>query len=145
MQPIAHIVKVTVPDYLSNLPIPDSIGGWFRLGCKWKEREIINIISFNCLIYLFLFVSPFFIRFSPWLVFACAFRGSCRRHHLYVLQGVLPCSPRTLQRKGNPQLHYLTGLYSLLILAHFLSKDKKLAKFLFLQVLLKLVWLTPLK
>lgn len=34
MQPIAHLVKVTVPDYLSNLPIPDTVGGWFRLGFK---------------------------------------------------------------------------------------------------------------
>ncbi|XP_050296348.1 CDGSH iron-sulfur domain-containing protein 2 homolog [Anthonomus grandis grandis] len=34
MQPIAHLVKVTVPDYLANLPIPDSIGGWFKLGFK---------------------------------------------------------------------------------------------------------------
>ncbi|CAG9764377.1 unnamed protein product [Ceutorhynchus assimilis] len=34
MQPIAHLVKVTIPDYLGNLPIPDSIGGWFRLSFK---------------------------------------------------------------------------------------------------------------
>ncbi|ENN79983.1 CDGSH iron-sulfur domain-containing protein 2 homolog [Dendroctonus ponderosae] len=34
MQLIAHLVKVSVPDYLANLPIPDSIGGWFRLGFK---------------------------------------------------------------------------------------------------------------
>jgi len=34
MQPVAHLVKVTVPDYLANLPIPDSFGGWFRLGFK---------------------------------------------------------------------------------------------------------------
>lgn len=35
MQPFAHIVKVSVPNYLAGLPIPDSIGGWFRLGCKY--------------------------------------------------------------------------------------------------------------
>ncbi|EEZ97533.1 CDGSH iron-sulfur domain-containing protein 2 homolog [Tribolium castaneum] len=34
MQPVAHLVKVSLPDYLSNLPIPDSIGGWFRLGFR---------------------------------------------------------------------------------------------------------------
>ncbi|XP_011498081.1 PREDICTED: CDGSH iron-sulfur domain-containing protein 2 homolog [Ceratosolen solmsi marchali] len=34
MEPIAHLVKVSVPNYLSNLPIPDSIGGWFQLGVK---------------------------------------------------------------------------------------------------------------
>ncbi|XP_058791184.1 CDGSH iron-sulfur domain-containing protein 2 homolog [Phymastichus coffea] len=34
MEPVAHLVKVSVPNYLSNLPIPDTIGGWFRLGVK---------------------------------------------------------------------------------------------------------------
>lgn len=34
MQPFAGLVKVTIPNYLSSLPIPDSFGGWFKLGCK---------------------------------------------------------------------------------------------------------------
>ncbi|XP_014468266.1 PREDICTED: CDGSH iron-sulfur domain-containing protein 2 homolog [Dinoponera quadriceps] len=34
MEPIAHLVKVSVPNYLAGLPIPESIGGWFRLGVK---------------------------------------------------------------------------------------------------------------
>ncbi|CAB3377446.1 Hypothetical predicted protein [Cloeon dipterum] len=34
MEPISHLVKVSLPNYLSNLPLPDSIGGWFRLGFK---------------------------------------------------------------------------------------------------------------
>ncbi|XP_023015396.1 CDGSH iron sulfur domain 2 [Leptinotarsa decemlineata] len=34
MQPIAYVVKNAIPNYLSNLPIPDSVGGWFRLGFK---------------------------------------------------------------------------------------------------------------
>ncbi|XP_020288704.1 CDGSH iron-sulfur domain-containing protein 2 homolog [Pseudomyrmex gracilis] len=34
MEPIARLVKVSVPNYLAGLPIPDSIGGWFRLGVK---------------------------------------------------------------------------------------------------------------
>jgi len=34
MEPIAHLVKVSVPNYLSGLPIPESIGGWFHLGVK---------------------------------------------------------------------------------------------------------------
>ncbi|KYM81624.1 CDGSH iron-sulfur domain-containing protein 2 like protein [Atta colombica] len=34
MEPIAHLVKVSVPNYLAGLPIPDSIGGWFRLGVR---------------------------------------------------------------------------------------------------------------
>lgn len=32
MYPISTLVKESVPNYLKNLPIPDSIGGWFRLG-----------------------------------------------------------------------------------------------------------------
>nr|CAD7204630.1 unnamed protein product [Timema douglasi] len=34
MQPLSHVVKVSMPNYLSSLPIPDSIGGWFRLGFR---------------------------------------------------------------------------------------------------------------
>lgn len=35
MQPIAYLVKVAIPDYLAGLPIPDTVGGWFRLGCEY--------------------------------------------------------------------------------------------------------------
>nr|CAH7751203.1 unnamed protein product [Callosobruchus chinensis] len=34
MQPLAHLVKVSLPEYLAGLPIPDTVGGWFRLGIK---------------------------------------------------------------------------------------------------------------
>lgn len=34
MYPFSTLVKETVPNYLSGLPIPDTIGGWFRLGVK---------------------------------------------------------------------------------------------------------------
>ncbi|KAL7729378.1 hypothetical protein ACLKA6_008944 [Drosophila palustris] len=34
MEPISHLVKSTLPNYLSNLPIPDSFGGWFKLSFK---------------------------------------------------------------------------------------------------------------
>ncbi|CAH0552780.1 unnamed protein product [Brassicogethes aeneus] len=30
----ATLVKETVPNYLSSLPIPNSVGGWFHLGVK---------------------------------------------------------------------------------------------------------------
>lgn len=33
---MSSLVKVTLPNYLSNLPIPDSFTGWFRLGGKLK-------------------------------------------------------------------------------------------------------------
>uniref|UniRef100_A0A1B0GLK5 CDGSH iron-sulfur domain-containing protein 2 homologue n=1 Tax=Lutzomyia longipalpis TaxID=7200 RepID=A0A1B0GLK5_LUTLO len=31
---LSSLVKETLPNYLSNLPIPDTFGGWFRLGFK---------------------------------------------------------------------------------------------------------------
>ncbi|XP_050504617.1 CDGSH iron-sulfur domain-containing protein 2 homolog [Diabrotica virgifera virgifera] len=31
---LAYLVKEALPNYLSNLPIPDTIGGWFSLGLK---------------------------------------------------------------------------------------------------------------
>ncbi|KAH0560585.1 CDGSH iron-sulfur domain-containing protein 2 homolog [Cotesia glomerata] len=34
METISHVVKVSLPNYLSGLPIPDSVGGWFKLGFK---------------------------------------------------------------------------------------------------------------
>ena len=51
MMPIAHLVKVTLPNYLAGLPIPDSIGGWFRLGSK----KLSNIIIIYLIIYMYLF------------------------------------------------------------------------------------------
>ncbi|XP_015606517.1 CDGSH iron-sulfur domain-containing protein 2 homolog [Cephus cinctus] len=34
MELVSHLIKVSVPNYLAGLPIPDSIGGWFRLGVR---------------------------------------------------------------------------------------------------------------
>ncbi|EDW39063.1 GL13882 [Drosophila persimilis] len=34
MEPISHVVKSSLPNYLSSLPIPDSFGGWFKLSFK---------------------------------------------------------------------------------------------------------------
>ncbi|XP_066156639.1 CDGSH iron-sulfur domain-containing protein 2 homolog [Euwallacea fornicatus] len=31
---LGHLVKITIPEYLSGLPVPDSFGGWFRLGFR---------------------------------------------------------------------------------------------------------------
>lgn len=41
MQPVAGLVKTTIPNYLSNLPIPDTFTGWFKLSCKWFNLKII--------------------------------------------------------------------------------------------------------
>ena len=32
MEPIHNLICVHLPDYFRALPIPDSFGGWFRLG-----------------------------------------------------------------------------------------------------------------
>ena len=32
MEAISNLVRVSLPGYLSNLPIPTSFGGWFSLG-----------------------------------------------------------------------------------------------------------------
>ncbi|KOB67961.1 hypothetical protein OBRU01_18896 [Operophtera brumata] len=34
MHTVSNLVKVTIPSYLESLPIPDTLGGWFRLGVK---------------------------------------------------------------------------------------------------------------
>lgn len=34
MELISSLVKTTIPNYLSGLPIPATFGGWFKLGCK---------------------------------------------------------------------------------------------------------------
>ncbi|EDV43268.1 uncharacterized protein Dana_GF16608 [Drosophila ananassae] len=34
MESLSQLVKSTLPNYLSNLPIPDSVGGWFKLSFK---------------------------------------------------------------------------------------------------------------
>lgn len=41
METLSGLVKVTLPNYLSNLPIPDSFTGWFKLGCKYWAHLII--------------------------------------------------------------------------------------------------------
>lgn len=37
-------MKTTVPNYLSGLPIPDSFGGWFRLGGKQVTQNVFCIL-----------------------------------------------------------------------------------------------------
>lgn len=34
IESMSSLVKETIPNYLSNLPIPDSFTGWFKLGFK---------------------------------------------------------------------------------------------------------------
>lgn len=39
MEALSSLVKVTLPNYLSNLPIPDSFTGWFKLGGKFSAKR----------------------------------------------------------------------------------------------------------
>lgn len=32
---MTSLIKTTIPNYLSGLPLPDTFGGWFKLGCKF--------------------------------------------------------------------------------------------------------------
>lgn len=38
MNGISGLVKDTLPNYLSSLPIPDSFTGWFKLSCKCNNH-----------------------------------------------------------------------------------------------------------
>ncbi|KDR24325.1 CDGSH iron sulfur domain-containing protein 2-like protein [Zootermopsis nevadensis] len=46
MEPISNIVKVTLPNYLSGLPIPSSLCGWFKLGV----RDWVSLVPFGAAI-----------------------------------------------------------------------------------------------
>ncbi|CAB0002354.1 unnamed protein product [Nesidiocoris tenuis] len=46
MEPVHNLVKVHLPNYLANLPLPNSIGGWFRLGF----RDWASLIPFFALV-----------------------------------------------------------------------------------------------
>ncbi|PSN39465.1 CDGSH iron-sulfur domain-containing protein 2 [Blattella germanica] len=46
MEPVSHLVRVSLPNYLAGLPIPDSIGGWFKLGV----RDWASLIPFGAAI-----------------------------------------------------------------------------------------------
>jgi len=48
MDSLSKVVKVTVPNYLSDLPIPESIGGIFRLSVKdWlRLLPFVGTVSF---------------------------------------------------------------------------------------------------
>ena len=32
MDPLHHLIRVSLPNYFRDLPIPDTFGGWFSLG-----------------------------------------------------------------------------------------------------------------
>lgn len=42
---VSNVVKVTIPNYLASLPIPDTFGGWFRLGGKYMVIRKMLIVA----------------------------------------------------------------------------------------------------
>lgn len=47
MQCVHSLIKTTIPNYLSGLPIPNSIGGWFKLGCMYCTFDKNKKINFE--------------------------------------------------------------------------------------------------
>lgn len=49
METVSSLVKVSLPNYLSGLPIPNSVTGWFKLGCKFAKicKQVFNSSVFH--------------------------------------------------------------------------------------------------
>lgn len=45
MEPVSILFKQSIPHYFENLPIPNTFGGWFKLGCTYQleTRHIFSI------------------------------------------------------------------------------------------------------
>ena len=37
MESVSNMIRVSLPNYFSNLPVPSSIGGWFSLSGKARK------------------------------------------------------------------------------------------------------------
>lgn len=59
MEPFSQVVKVTLPNYLSGLPIPDSFSGWFKLGV----RDWVSLVPFGAAVAGITYMS--YIAFCP--------------------------------------------------------------------------------
>lgn len=59
MEPISHLVKVSLPNYLSGLPIPNSFLGWFKLGV----RDWMSLIPFGAAVAGVTYVT--YVAFCP--------------------------------------------------------------------------------
>jgi len=59
MEPLSHVIKVTLPNYLSGLPIPNSFGGWFKLGV----RDWLSLIPFGAAVAGITYIS--YLAFCP--------------------------------------------------------------------------------
>ena len=61
MNCVSHLVKESIPNYLHNLPIPDTILGWFSLSIGDWARLVPFGVAVGGLSYLSLQVSFSFI------------------------------------------------------------------------------------
>ena len=57
MNAVSHLVKESLPNYLHNLPIPDSFFGWFSLGITDWAKLVPFGVAVGGLSYLSLQVS----------------------------------------------------------------------------------------
>ena len=57
MNAVSHLVKESLPNYLHNLPIPDSFFGWFSLGITDWVKLVPFGVAVGGLSYLSLQVS----------------------------------------------------------------------------------------
>ena len=50
MESVSNMIRVSLPNYFSNLPVPSSIGGWFSLSGKTRKWVVLCQNSlFSCL------------------------------------------------------------------------------------------------
>lgn len=90
MEPLSNLVKVSLANYLAELPLPHSVGGWFRLGGKCNSYVHINTINVSDAIYYIKGKSKFplwFARSSKICqgpVFPCFLESAFGAYTIYV-------------------------------------------------------------
>ena len=47
MESVSNMIRVSLPSYFSNLPVPSSIGGWFSLSGKDMLCKMQLISSYS--------------------------------------------------------------------------------------------------
>lgn len=46
MECLNSLVTKNIPNYFAGLPIPATFGGWFKLGCEYKNKFIRKFLFF---------------------------------------------------------------------------------------------------
>lgn len=45
MSTLSSLIRVSIPNYLAGLPVPDTFTGWFKLGSMKVNRNSMHTIS----------------------------------------------------------------------------------------------------